>query len=163
MPRLPALAAAAVLVCALPAVGQEEAAGEAPRAPKQTVDATFWGALVFAKPGEAAEGANPVPEETAGRLARAFEGFDSFELLGQHTQGVVFRDYVNWIVPSDEINLELESKGPAEGGGMKVLLKLWQKQKVLVKTDAAVRPGSPVFIAGPEWRDGRLIFVLELR
>jgi hypothetical protein len=127
---------------------------------KSTIDATFWGALVFASKGETKK---PVPEPVAGRLGKAFKNYSGFDLLGQHTQGVVFRDYENWIVPSDEINLELESKGPADGGGMKVLLKLWQKQKVLVKMDVVVKPGLPVFIAGPEWRDGRLIFVLELK
>ena len=128
------------------ASGQEE---------KSMIDATFWGALVHATPD--GEAGSPVPEELAGRLGKAFADYKSFDLLGQHTQGVVFRDYVNWIVPSDEINLELESKGPAKGGGMKVLLKLWQKKKVLVKSDVVL------FISGPEWRGGRLIFVLELK
>ena len=27
----------------------------------------------------------------------------------------------------------------------------------------ALRPASPLFIAGPKWRDGRLIFVLDLK
>ena len=151
--RLASAAAIWLLVASASAFGQ---AGE-----KSTIDATFWGALVHATPGGEAKEA--VPAELAERLGKAFEGYAAFELLGQHTQGVVFRDYVNWIVPSDEINLELESKGPAEGGGMKVLLKLWQKTKVLVKSDAILKPGRPLFIAGPEWRDGRLIFVLELR
>ena len=143
------------------AVSVGQAQDEAPPKPeKSTIDATFWGALVFASSSETTK---PVPEPIRARLTKAFKDYKGFDLLGQHTQGVVFRDYVNWIVPSDEINLELESKGPAADGGMKVLLKLWQKKKVLVKTDAVVKPGSPVFIAGPEWRDGRLIFVLELR
>ncbi len=135
-------------------------AGGGGRSEKSTIDATFWGALVYASGGEAKK---PAPDALARRLGKVFKGHASFDLLGQHTQGVVFRDYVNWIVPSDEMNLELESKGPAEGGGMNVLLKLWQKKKVLVKTDAVLKVGSPLFIAGPEWRDGRLIFVLELR
>ena len=28
-----------------------------------------------------------------------------FQLLGQHTQKNVFKEYVNWVVPSPEINL----------------------------------------------------------
>jgi len=157
--RIPALIVLALSLALLGwAPAQDEPA--APKLPKSTVDATFWGALVFASKAKATK---PVPKEIRGRLGKAFKDYSGFDLLGQHSQGVVFRDYVNWIVPSDEINLALESKGPADGGGMKVLLKLWQKQKVLVKSDAVVKPGSPVFIAGPEWRDGRLIFVLELR
>jgi hypothetical protein len=32
-----------------------------------------------------------------------------------------------------------------------------------VKSDVVIKPGKPLFIAGPQWRKGRLIFVLELR
>jgi hypothetical protein len=127
---------------------------------KSTLNTKFWGALVHASNSTPKK---PVQKELALRLGKAFKQYKTFELLGQHTQDKVFRDYVNWIVPSDELNLEFESKGPAKGGGMKVLLKLWQKKKVLVKSDAVIKPGKPLFIAGPLWREGRLIFVLELR
>ncbi len=148
-------------ICALSVTLMGVAAGQEGKVGgKATVDATFWGALIYASTGSVE---TPVAAGLADKLGKAFDDYESFELLGQHTQGVVFRDYVNWIVPSDTINLELESKGPAEGGGMKVLLKLWQKKKVLVKTDATLKPGSPLFISGPKWREGRLIFVLELR
>ena len=131
-----------------------------PGGEKSTLNTKFWGALVYASNNRTDK---PVKAGLSTRLGKVFKKFKTFELLGQHTQDKVFRDYVNWIVPSDELNLEFESKGPAEGGGMKVLLKLWQKKKVLVKSDAVIKPGKPLFIAGPQWRDGRLIFVLELR
>ena len=127
---------------------------------KSTLNTKFWGALVYASNSSTGK---PVEKPLSIRLGKVFKKFKTFELLGQHTQDKVFRDYVNWIVPSDELNLEFESKGPADGGGMKVLLKLWQKKKVLVKSDAVIKPGKPLFIAGPLWREGRLIFVLELR
>ena len=127
---------------------------------KSTLNTKFWGALVYAS--NSATG-KPVKKSLSMRLGKVFKKYKAFELLGQHTQDKVFRDYVNWIVPSDELNLEFESKGPAHGGGMKVLLKLWQKKKVLVKSDAVIKPGKPLFIAGPLWRDGQLIFVLELK
>ena len=129
-------------------------------AEKSTLNTKFWGALVYASNSKVEKEVN---KGLAMRLGKAFKKYKTFELLGQHTQDKVFRDYVNWIVPSDELNLEFESKGPADGGGMKVLLKLWQKKKVLVKSDAVIKPGKPLFIAGPLWRDGRLLFVLELR
>jgi hypothetical protein len=34
---------------------------------------------------------------------------------------------------------------------------------VLVKTDTLLQPNSPLFIGGPKWRDGQLVFVLLLK
>jgi hypothetical protein len=44
-----------------------------------------------------------------------------------------------------------------------VHLQLWQDKKVLVKSDAVIRPGRPVFLGGPKWRGGRLVFVVMQR
>ena len=38
-----------------------------------------------------------------------------------------------------------------------------REQQVLVKTDAVLHAGSPLFIGGPKWRDGQLLFVLDLQ
>ena len=80
-----------------------------------------------------------------------------------HEKENVFKEYVNWVVPSNEINLGFESKGLAENGGVKLLLKLWRKKKVILKSDLIIFPAKPVLIAGPEWKDGQLIFVLEIK
>lgn len=45
---------------------------------------------------------------------------------------------------------------------MKLDLQFWREQQVLIKTDTVLREGSPLFIGGPKWRDGRLLFVLQL-
>jgi hypothetical protein len=58
--------------------------------------------------------------------------------------------------------LKIDSKGPAADGGMNLHLQVWREQQVLVKTDAILRPGSPLFIGGPKWRDGQLLFVLDV-
>ena len=94
------------------------------------------------------------------RLAKVFP-FTRFEIIGQHHQDI-FRQYESWVVPSKELFVKLDSKGPAEGGGMKLDLQFWREQEVLVKTDTVLRQGSPLFIGGPKWREGRLLFVLQL-
>jgi len=151
---------ACILLPGVLSVADAQKSATGPGAEKSTLNTKFWGALVYASNAGTDK---PVQAGLSSRLGKVFNKFKTFELLGQHTQDKVFRDYVNWIVPSDELNLEFESKGPAEGGGMKVLLKLWQKKKVLVKSDVVIKPGKPLFITGPTWRKGRLIFVLELR
>jgi len=127
---------------------------------KSYLDNTFWGALVYASKGKIDK---PINAKLNSRLKKAFPSFQSFELLGQHTQENVFKEYVNWVVPSNEINLGFESKGLTENGGMKLLLKLWRKKKVILKSDLIIFPDKPVLISGPEWKEGRLIFVLEIQ
>ena len=123
-------------------------------------DSTFWGALIYASnSGEK----STVDDELEKKLKQAFKGMRYFQLLGQHTQKNVFKEYVNWVVPSPEINLAFESKGKIKDNGVKLLLKLWRKKKVLLKSDLTIFPDKPVMIMGPKWREGRLIFVLDLR
>ena len=130
------------------------------KAEKGYLDNSFWGALVYASNGKIDK---PINAKLNSRLKKAFPAFQNFELLGQHTQENVFKEYVNWVVPSNEINLGFESKGLAEGGGVKLLLKLWRKKKVILKSDLIIYPDKPVLISGPKWKEGRLIFVLEIK
>tara|TARA_B110000438_G_C15688903_1_gene595861 strand:+ start:102 stop:599 length:498 start_codon:yes stop_codon:yes gene_type:complete len=123
-------------------------------------DNTFWGALVYASQGKTDK---PINAKISAKLKKAFPTFKNFELLGQHTQENVFKEYVNWVVPSNEINLGFESKGLVDGGGVKLLLKLWRKKKVILKSDLIIYPDKPILISGPEWKEGRLIFVLEIK
>ena len=147
------LSAFAFSVFVIVASGKEEEKEE-------YLDSTFWGALIYAKNEGSKSG---VGGELEIKLKKAFKSFKSFEFLGQHTQRNVFKEYVNWVVPSEEINLGFESKGRIKNGGVKLLLKLWRKKKVLLKSDLSIFPDKPVMIMGPKWRDGKLIFVLELR
>ena len=82
--------------------------------------------------------------------------------LGQHSQ-VVFREYESWVVPSKDVFLKIDSKGAAINGGLNLHVQFWQGQQVLVKTDTLLQPNSPLFIGGPKWRDGQLVFVLLLK
>lgn len=142
--------------------------GPAPRplpAVKPATDGRVWGALIFATndaaqlTGAREQAAAQLPKLDE-RLAKVFP-FKHFEILGQHQQDI-FREYESWVVPSRDLFLKIDSKGPADRGGVKLHLQVWREQQVLVKSDAVLRAGSPLFIGGPPWKDGRLIFVLSL-
>jgi hypothetical protein len=133
--------------------------------PNAVSDATVWGALVFASDkSDAAPGTTITPNKAfsgiAARLSKVFPEAH-YTLLGQHTQEI-FREYESWVVPSKELFLKIDSKGPAANGGMQLHIQLWQETKVVVKTDAILKADSPLFIRGPEWRGGHLIFVVML-
>ena len=130
---------------------------------KPATSGKVWGALIYATDGIPVGMPASVPadlKDLPRRLSKVF-GYSRFEMLGTHTQDV-FRQYESWVVPSKELFLKLDSKGPAVGGGLRVDLQFWRLNKVLVKTDAVLRPHSPLFIRGPRWRNGHLIFVLLL-
>lgn len=95
------------------------------------------------------------------RLGSAFK-LKNYQLLGKHTQKI-FKDYESWVVPSKELCLKVDSRGPAKNGGINLHLQLWQDKKVLVKSDTTLKTGQPIFIGGPAWRKGKLIFVVVLK
>lgn len=132
---------------------------------KPATDGKVWGGLLYgssaASGSDVAKGNLPKGlQDLPARLGKVFH-FLHFELLGQHTQDV-FREYESWVVPSKDLFLKVDSKGRAKDGGINLHLQFWQEQQVLVKTDAVLRERSPIFIGGPKWRDGQLIFVLML-
>ncbi len=128
-------------------------------------DGQVWGGLVYgAAKAPATSQGFPIPpemEDVVKRLAKVFP-YTHFEMLGQHNQ-VVFREYESWVVPSREVFIKVDSKGTSKDGGLNLHLQFWQGQNVLVKTDTVLRKGSPLFIGGPKWRDGQIIFVLVLK
>ncbi|RBP37340.1 hypothetical protein DES53_11478 [Roseimicrobium gellanilyticum] len=134
-------------------------------ADKAAKDGLVWGALIYGtakSPEGRSEAASPTDfPDLQKRLGKAFP-FKHFEILGQHSQ-VVFREYESWVVPSKDVFLKLDSKGTSMDGGLNLHLQFWQGQQVLVKTDTVLRKGSPLFIGGPKWRDGQVIFVLLLK
>lgn len=170
---LPFLAVLVVLTGAAqaqtaPPAPAPEAARPAPKplpVAKPATDGKVWGALIYATDTPAPGGSTEKPPATLTdlpqRLGKVFP-YKHYEILGQHLQDV-FREYESWVVPSKDLFLKVDSKGPAEGGGVNLHLQFWRDQQVLVKTDAILRSGSPLFIGGPKWRDGQLIFVLVLQ
>lgn len=144
-----------------PSPGQSAAAG----AEDFAKDGHVWGGLIYgATKAPAAKLGFPIPAEMGDvveRLSKVFP-YTHYEMLGQHNQ-VVFREYESWVVPSREVFIKVDSKGVSSDGGLNLHLQFWQGQNVLVKTDTVLRKNSPLFISGPKWRDGQIIFVLLLK
>lgn len=158
------LTALSLVVSATLACAQQVPPASAPSA-KHATDGHVWGALIFAT-NDAAQLTGTKDQPPAGlpklneRLGKVFP-FKHFEILGQHQQDI-FREYESWVVPSRDLFMKIDSKGPADQGGVNLHLQVWREQQVLVKSDAVLRKNSPLFIGGPPWKQGRLIFVLFL-
>lgn len=120
----------------------------------------LWGALIRATDQGLDASAKPVEAELQARLEKAFP-FHYYQLLGQHTQPVS-PEYETWVLPSEELYMKVDSKGPVEGG-LGLHLQLWRRQNVILKTDVVLTSGSPIVIAGPKWGADQLLFVVQLR
>jgi hypothetical protein len=153
----------------LPGWLSAQAQQPAPPAPapaaQPATDGKVWGALVYATDaaekltGTRSEPPKYIPDLEA-KLAKVFP-WTHYEIVGQHLQDV-FREYESWVVPSADLFLKVDSKGPDASGGINLHLQFWRQEQVLLKTDALLRPKSPLFISGPKWREGQLLFVLVL-
>jgi hypothetical protein len=106
-----------------------------------------------------------VPAETLDALKSASRlDFKSYRLLGEDLQPL-YRSYENWaqpLKPSDEVLLRFEAKSRPSAQAMRLDLELWFSRKKILKTDASLEKGSPLYVLGPEWRGGRLIVAVAL-
>ena len=103
---------------------------------------------------------------TAPLLRKAFSTKNYF-LLGKHT-APVSRKYSIWLKPSPQFPLQIENTGRTNDGGLALYWILWQKEPLptkdreLVKSNTILRRDTPIFIGGPKWRKGRLVFVIRI-
>ncbi|MEM9081139.1 MAG: hypothetical protein AAGC74_10655 [Verrucomicrobiota bacterium] len=124
--------------------------------------------LLFATDGDPArvgEGARELAEGHVERLGK-LKGlqFKEYRLLGEDEQPVL-RSYTNWAAPmrgSEEILLSFEPNSKASSSGLRLDLELWQSRRKVMKTTQTLREGKWLYIAGPEWRGGKLILAVEL-
>ena len=133
--------------------------------PSKEAAKKLWGALIFASNDHEAVKANDFKKPSADlqkRLKKVFAKFGTFELLGQSSEAL-FKDTYSWVAPSKEFCMKFDSKGLTADGGYKLDLQLWSQDKAIVKTDAILKANSPVFIEGPAWGKGRLLFVVQLQ
>lgn len=115
--------------------------------------------------GAAGQRAKAASEQIVKRLAGEQKlKFAHYRELGKDTKPL-FRSYENWaqpLPPSDEILLRFEAQSKLTKEQRRLDIELWLSRKKILKTDAAMEPGKPLLVLGPEWRGGRLIIAAEL-
>jgi len=144
--------------------GQASAVEDAGRAKVGKLEVTVYFAT-DGDPAAAGERAQEIAEETRARL-RGQERlkFAHYRALGADTQPI-FRSYENWaqpLKPSDEILVRFDARTQPAKDSVSLDLELWLARKKILKTDATLQPGRPLFVLGPEWRGGRLIIAVAL-
>ena len=128
-------------------------AGEAP------VVESVWGCLLYASNDRAADKAPAkIPAQLRDydeRLEKLL-GYANIQTLGQG-ETIVEPNRPSSIVFHGDIRVELTGLTRQPGEHFLVVLRLFQKDRQLIETQANVTRGSPLFIRGPLWRSGQLV------
>ena len=102
---------------------------------------------------------------TSSRLSSEEElRFKHYREIGRDTISLL-RSYENWSKPleaSDIMELRVEAQGQPTKKSAQIDLELWMSRKKILKMNANLEDEKPLYVLGPEWRDGRLIIAIEL-
>jgi len=119
---------------------------------------SIWGCLLYASnDGQRTD----IPDRLSRyeqRLNTAF-GYSKLHLLGEGQTTVKSPDQ-NWLIFGGDIKIQFTSLQKNEQGQFLVGLELFQGNKQVIETQARVGRDSPLFIRGPEWRNGKIIIVV---
>jgi hypothetical protein len=117
-----------------------------------------WGCLLYAS--NAGKGLD-LPPWLAGYDAplRRSLGYASYHVIAQG-QIVVGAHTENLLVSAGDIQVLLTSLSHAPDGRFLLELLFVEGTQQVMETQAKVGQGSPLFIRGPDWRDGQIIIVV---
>jgi hypothetical protein len=103
-------------------------------------------------------GARLASEKLDHRLREVF-GFEHYKLL--KVEEIDLKNHwEQWFLPRKDFFIRLE---PLPGGDPLLDYELYKDGFIVAKGRYEPRAGTPLFINGPDFKQGRLIFVLEAR
>ena len=129
-------------------------------APARAAGDRIWSALVLATREDSPP---PVPEalkEFAPAIRKIF-GYNSLYLLGEKKREL-YSGGEEWLVPSEEFFFKVQCLAQS-ATSYTLRIELYRVKDLLITTEAKLARGAPLYIRGPEWGRGQLIFVLEVR
>jgi hypothetical protein len=137
------------ILCLLAGLLRAEAAGD-----------RIWSALVLATREDPPR---PVPESLekfSPAIARVF-GYNSLYLLGEKKRDLASGGEA-WLVPTKEFFFRVQCLAQ-EPTYYQLRVELYQDKNLLVTTEVRLAKDAPLYIRGPQWGRGQLIFVLDVR
>jgi hypothetical protein len=118
----------------------------------------FWGCLIYASN---AGQRNDLPDRLNGydaRMSGAF-GYSRFCVIAQR-QTALQAQKETGLVFSDDLKIVLTSLTGGSDGKYLIKLLFVEGADPVMETQARVSRDSPLFIRGPNWRDGQIIIVV---
>jgi hypothetical protein len=120
----------------------------------------IWSALALATIEHSAA-AVPKPLETLAPAINAIFGYNSLYLLGEKKRQL-FSGGEEWLIPSKEFFFKIQCLSQ-EVTSYLLRIELYREKNLLVTAEAKLSKDAPLYIRGPQWGTGLLIFVLEVR
>jgi hypothetical protein len=120
-----------------------------------------WVALYLADNAPPPPGAHLAPEKLSRNLHEVF-GFTTYRLLkGENI--VLSNNWEQWVVPRNDFFIRVEPLRRASGEPKVVSYEIYKDGFIIARGKYEPNEGTPLFIDGPDFNKGRLIFVLEPR
>ena len=110
------------------------------------------------------------PKETPKELRDALPklksifGYNQFEIIGSASEKIEDKSDLR-LTPTQSFWLQAKARRATSKearGGYLLSLQLFQEKRQLVDTEARLAPGSPLFIRGPEYGKGQIVFALMI-
>lgn len=115
-----------------------------------------WGALVLARMDEGPN--DPRLNRYLPDLKRVF-GYRRYEIYGE-AWGTGPASGESTVLPTHEFFVRLEPRG---GGDKRLRFRFFRKERLLVDGEAVMPISAPLFITGPEYGNGKLVMIIEIR
>lgn len=120
----------------------------------------IWAALVLAT-NETPPKPTPEPLSNFAPDLQKIFGYNSFYVLGEKRKRIC-ENTEEWIVPSKEVFLHLACVGQ-DVASYELTLDLYAHKKLVLTSRVKLARGAPLYIRGPQWGRGQLIYILEIR
>jgi hypothetical protein len=92
---------------------------------------------------------------------KAIFGYNTLYLLGEKRKAIR-RGSEEWLVPSEKLYLKMRCTGQSPTA-YTVQLELYLKKSLMVTSEVKLARDAPLYIRGPQWGQGQLVFILEVQ
>jgi hypothetical protein len=121
----------------------------------------IWVGLFFAENSEPPADATLAPEKLHDRLKDVF-GFKHYELV-KSDEIELHREWEEWFVPRKDFFIRVQQSHLLPGEPKCIDYEIYKDGFIVAKGKYEPRQGTPLFINGPDFHEGRFIFVLKAR
>ena len=126
-------------------------------------DDKIWTAVVLATNAESPKEPPAELRTSLPKLKRIF-GYNQFEIVGSASDKIADGSDLK-LTPTKSLWIQARARRATSKearGGYLLSLQLFQEQRQLVDTETRLAPGSPLFIRGPQYGKGQIVFALMI-
>ena len=123
----------------------------------------IWTAVVLATNVESPKETPKELRASLPKLKRVF-GYNQFDVIGSASEKIEDGSALR-LTPTQSFWIQAKARRATSKearGGYLLSLQLFNEKRQLVDTEARLAPGSPLFIRGPEYGKGQIVFALMI-